>query len=135
MIKICSPITKPTVYLMVFVFSFFSVLLPPAKAALVSTTQAVSAIDNEQTRSQLRVLFDRADIQAQLEAWGIDPQEAQARVDTLSDHELGKLSGHMDQMPAGGSALGTIAIVALIAFLVLLFTDIMGYTDVFPFTR
>ena len=41
----------------------------------------------------------------------------------------------MGQMPAGGSALGTIAVVSLIAFLVLLFTDIMGYTDIFPFTR
>jgi hypothetical protein len=37
----------------------------------------------------------------------------------------------MDALPAGGDALG----VALIVFLVLLFTDIMGYTKIFPFTR
>lgn len=129
------PIVKPTVYLLVVVFSIFSVLLPPARAALVPTAQAVSAKDTEQTRYQLRVLFDRADVQTQLEAWGVDPQEARARVDTLSDQEMENLSARMGQMPAGSSALGTIAVVSLIAFLVLLFTDIMGYTDIFPFTR
>ncbi len=129
------PIIKPTVYLLVVVFSMFSVLLPSAKAALVSTAHAVHAKDTEQTRSQLHVLFDRADVQTQLETWGVDPQEARARVDTLSDQELENLSLRMGQMPAGGSALGTIAVVSLIAFLVLLFTDIMGYTDIFPFTR
>jgi hypothetical protein len=129
------PIMKPTVYLLVVVFSLFSVLLPPAKAALVPTAQAVSATDTEQTRSQLHALIDRADVQAQLEVWGVDPQEARARVDTLSDQELKNLSARMDQMPAGGGAVGIIVGAALIVFLVLLITDITGHTDVFPFTR
>jgi hypothetical protein len=109
--------------------------LPSAKAALVPTAQAVDVTNTVQIRSQLHVLFDRADVQTQLEAWGVDPQEARARVDTLSDQELENLSLRMDQMPAGGDALATIAVVSLIAFLVLLYTDIMGYTDIFPFTR
>jgi hypothetical protein len=129
------PIMKPTVYLLVVVFSLSSVLLPSAKAALVPTAQAVDVTNTAQIRSQLHVLFDRADVQTQLEAWGVDPQEARARVDTLSDQELENLSLRMDQMPAGGDALATIAVVSLIAFLVLLYTDIMGYTDIFPFTR
>jgi hypothetical protein len=133
--KIHLSIMKPTVYLLVVVFSLFSVLLPPAKAALVPTAQAVSAIDTEQTRSQLQVLIDRADVQAQLEDWGVDPQEARARVDSLSDQELENLSARMDQMPAGGGAVGIIVGAALIVFIVLLITDITGHTDVFPFTR
>ena len=126
---------KPTVYLLVAVFSIFSILLPPAKAALVPTALAVSATDTAQTRSQLHALIDRAEVQNQLEIWGVDPQEARARVSALSDQELEKLSARMDKMPAGGGAIGTIVGAALIVFLVLLFTDIMGYTDVFPFTR
>ena len=133
--KIHISIMKPTVYLLVVVFSIFSVLIPPSKAALVPTAQAFSAIDTEQTRSQLHMLIDRADVQNQLEVWGVDPQEARARVDSLSDQELEKLSARMDKMPAGGGAIGVIVGAALIVFLVLLFTDIMGYTDVFPFTR
>jgi hypothetical protein len=133
--KIHPSIMKPTVYLLVVVFSIFSVLVPTAKAALVPTAKAVSAIDTEKTRSQLHVLIDRADVQTQLEAWGVDPQEARARVDSLSDQELENLSARMDKMPAGGGAIGVIVGAALIVFLVLLITDIMGYTDVFPFTR
>jgi hypothetical protein len=127
--------TKPTVYLLVVVFSFFSVVVPTARAALVPTAQVVQKTDGEQTRAQLQAMLARADVQAQLEAWGVDPLEAQARVSTLTEQELQTLSAQMEQLPAGGSTLGTIAVVSLIAFLVLLFTDIMGYTDIFPFTH
>lgn len=126
---------KPTVVLMVAVFSFFSILVPTTRAALVPTAQVVQAFDSEQNRGRLQAMFDRADVQAQLEAWGVDPLEARARVDSLSDQELKTLSAGMEQLPAGGSTLGTIAVVSLIVFLVLLATDIMGYTDIFPFTR
>lgn len=126
---------KPTVYLLVVVFSVFSVLLPPAKAALVTTDRCQPAEGGEQTRTRLQTMLQRTDVQRQLEAWGVDPLEAQKRVAALSDRELRTLSAQMDQLPAGGSTLGTIAVVSLIAFLVLLVTDIMGYTDIFPFTR
>jgi hypothetical protein len=37
----------------------------------------------------------------------------------------------MDKAPAGGGIIGAIVLV----FLVLLLTDILGFTKVFPFTR
>lgn len=135
MMKINRPIIKPVSYLLVFVFSFFSVLWAPAQAALVQTGQVLPMSDAEQTRARLQVMLERADVRAQLEAWGVDPQAAQARVDSLTPQELAELSARMDQLPAGGSTVGTIAVVSLIVFLVLLTTDIMGYTDIFPFTR
>lgn len=135
MMKIDHPIMKPVACLLVFVFSFFSVLLAPAQAALVPTSQVVHATDAEQSRARLHALLDRNDVRAQLEVWGVDPQEARARVDTLSDQELAQLSARMDQMPAGGGTLATVAVVLLIGFLALLLTDILGYTNVFTFTR
>ena len=129
------PFIKPTVYLLLVVFSCFSILLPPARAALVPTSRVVESPDGEQTRTRLQTMLQRTDVQRQLEAWGVDPLEAQKRVAALSEHELRTLAAQMEQLPAGGSTLGTIAVVSLIAFLVLLVTDIMGYTDIFPFTR
>ena len=41
------------------------------------------------------------------------------------------LAGRMDQAPAGGEFLGLLFTV----FIVLLVTDILGLTKVFPFTR
>ena len=68
-------------------------------------------------------------------AWGINPEEAKARVDSLTDEEIEEIASRMDQLPAGGGALGVIAGAALIIFIVLLLTDILGFTDVFTFVK
>ena len=126
---------RPVACLLTFVFCYFNVLWAPAQAALVNTAQVVQETAEEKTRDRLRVLLARADVRAHLEAWGVDPQEAQARVDTLTAAELDRLSARMDELPAGGGGLAVVAVVLLIAFLVILLTDIMGYTNIFTFTR
>ena len=44
---------------------------------------------------------------------------------------LAQLAGRIDTLPAGGEILGAIVLI----FLVLLLTDILGFTKVFPFTK
>jgi hypothetical protein len=62
----------------------------------------------------------------------VSREQARARVAALSDAEAAELAARIDELPAGGiDVLG----VALIVFLVLLLTDILGYTKIFPFTR
>jgi hypothetical protein len=62
----------------------------------------------------------------------VNPGEIKTRVGALTDAEAAELAGRIDELPAGGvGILGAI----LIVFLVLLLTDILGYTKVFPFTR
>ena len=62
----------------------------------------------------------------------VDLQAAQSRVRALSDDEVMAVADRFDQLPAGGSdIIGTIVFL----FLVLLVTDILGFTKVFPFTR
>lgn len=109
--------------------------IPPVRAALVSTAQSFHQTESEATRNRLKAMLGREDIAQRLIAWGVDPDEARARVDTLNDAELAVLSDHLESMPAGGGALEVIIISLLIVFLVLLFTDIAGYTDIFPFVR
>ena len=128
-------VVKPVACLLTFVFCYFNVLWAPAQAALVTTAQTVQANENERIRAQLRVLLNRADVRNQLESWGVDPAEAQARVDTLTAAELEELATRMEALPAGSGGLAVVAVVLLIAFLVLLLTDIMGYTNIFTFTR
>jgi hypothetical protein len=41
----------------------------------------------------------------------------------------------VDEMPAGQSTLGILVGAALIVFIVLLITDIAGFTDVFGFVK
>jgi hypothetical protein len=85
-------------------------------------------------RSQLLgVLEGRS--QNQLQAHGVSIEQAKARVIALSNAEAAQLAAQIDSLPAGGSAAGALIGAVLIVFLVLLLTDILGFTKVFPFTK
>ena len=103
----------------------------PAQAGLVSTARVSAAGDRE----RVVTFLERADVQQQLGSLGVAPQDVRARVAALSDAEVASLAGKIDSMPAGGDALGAVLWLALVVFLVLLLTDILGLTKVFPFTR
>jgi hypothetical protein len=97
----------------------------PAQAALVATDAALE-------RQRLAGLLERAEVQQQLRAYGVEPGEARARVAALTDAEAAQLVSNIDELPAGG--VGIVGAIVLV-FLVLLVTDILGYTKVFPFTK
>jgi len=103
-------------------------------AAAISTDAAVAAAP-AQTLQRERVLrfLDRADVQRQLQSYGVAPADAKARVAALNDAELAQLSSRIDTLPAGGD-IGILGFV-LVVFLVLLLTDILGFTHIFPFTK
>ena len=106
-----------------------------AMAALVGTERVFDVERVQNARELIHSLMAREDIQAALVREGIDPQEAQARAESLSDAEAVRLAGAIESLPAGGSSLGIIVVASLLVFIILLITDIMGYTDVFPFTK
>ncbi len=107
-----------------------------AIAALVGTENVFDAARVQSARDRIRSLMAREDIQAALVNQGIDPQEARARAEALSDAEAVRLADVSDRLPAGGTnALAIVIGAILIVFLVLLISDILGYTSVFPFTR
>jgi len=77
-------------------------------------------------------VLERADVRSQLQAHGVNPADVQARVAALTDEEAADLAARIDSLPAGGiSILGAI----LVVFIVLLITDILDFTKIFPFTR
>ena len=98
----------------------------PAQAAMLGTEVALTSSH----RDAIHGMLDRADVRAQLEARGVSPAEVKARVAALTDEEAAQIAQRIDEMPAGG-ILGLI----LLVFVILLLTDILGLTKVFPFTR
>lgn len=100
----------------------------PASAGIISTEQVVAGVERE----QLRAFLDRADVRVQLEAYGVSSEQAKRRVDALSDEEAEQLADCMTELPAGGDGLvGALVFI----FVLLLVTDLLGLTKVFPFTR
>jgi len=102
-----------------------------ASAGMVQTDVIVDHTLAEQGRAKIMALVDREDIRAQLEVKGVTSEQAKARVNALTDEEVLQVSGRLDQLPAGGDVIGTLVFI----FIVLLVTDILGFTKVFPFTR
>lgn len=100
-----------------------------ALAGAIGTEQAIDAA-NDLPR-QLERLLARPDVVAGLIARGVDPAQAHSRVAALDDRELAALQSGLDSLPAGGDLVG----VLFVGFVVLLVTDVLGYTKVFPFTR
>jgi len=107
----------------------------PLLAAMVPTDSTIYDNKAEEARDHLKSLISRDDIRKSLLSKGIDPDEAKMRVESLTDSEAIAVADQIEQLPAGGGAIGVIIGAALIVFLVLLATDILGYTDVFPFVN
>ena len=99
----------------------------PAHAGMVGTDAVVASAE----RDRIATFLEREDVRQQLQAQGLSPADVRARVAALTDEEVAQLAGQVESLPAGGDVLG----VLLVVFLVLLLTDIMGLTKVFPFTR
>lgn len=103
-------------------------------AAMISAEQvAESTVTSQgnQDRAIIVAALSREDVQSALVARGIDPAQAQERVAALTDEEASMVASQLDSAPAGSGIIGAIVLV----FLVLLLTDILGFTKVFPFTR
>ena len=133
--KIIRMLFKPVAFFLAFHMLMLSGPYQSAWAAMIGTDSIIDADRSQRTRDCLTHLLAREDIRAALVSRGIDPQEAEARIDSLTDAEVDRIADMMDQLPAGKGFFETFLIVVFLVFLILLFTDIYGYTDVFPFVN
>ena len=114
------------------------VILTPCPAAVAKLVTAGAILDADRAadaRAYVNSVLSREDVKSAFIAKGIDVREAMLRTQALSDAEIVSLADSMESLPAGGGTFETILIVTLIVFLVLLFTDIAGATDIFPFVK
>lgn len=102
-----------------------------AQASIVTTEQAMVTPAGDASRERVTSFLARDDVRAQLQTQGVSADDAIARVQSMSDAEVAQLDNRVEHAPAGGDVVGVIFTV----FLILLVTDIMGLTKVFPFTR
>ena len=112
------------------------VLLGQVHAAALITTAEVAAAESATgaltDRALVMQVLQRAEVQARMQALGIAPDVAVERVAALSDEEVSSLWRNIETAPAGGN---DVLVIALVVFLVLLLTDILGYTQIFPFVK
>lgn len=109
----------------------FALLAPvgtPLKAQPVSTAEALALEPGNETMAVIDAWFAREDVVRELEALGVDPSLAHARVASLSPAELEAMATRMEEMPAG--ATGALTVLGIV-FLVLLVLHVTGVLKIF----
>ncbi len=96
----------------------------------VAVAQGVVSADAE--RARVLAVLDRSDVAAALAERGVSVDAARDRVAAHTDAEVAQVAHAIDTAPAG--AADVIGVLVFI-FVLLLVTDILGLTKVFPFTR
>lgn len=104
-----------------------SMVVTPATASVISTQQALSAEMRASTETDVRASLARDDVRQAMQQLGVDPADADTRIASLSDAELLRMQGELDQLPAGGGALAVIGVV----FVVLLILELVGVINIF----
>lgn len=119
---------------MAWFLSILLALLPimPAQAAMLGNNVIISEQQTAFEKAEILEILDQEFTRQQLESWGISPEMARERINSLTGQELANLNRQFSELEAGGtSVLG----VLLILFIVFIITDAIGATDIFPFVH
>lgn len=101
--------------------------LAPAHAVIAGTDAALAMSDRADVLGRVNEALTRDDVQAQLEALGVDPAQALERVQSLTTAELAQLDAKLQELPAGGSVIGVLGVLLV----VLIVLELLGVTNVF----
>lgn len=103
-----------------------------AQAEMLSTNEVISRYATHADRDFLLNELEKQEIRDELVARGVDPKEAETRLKALSNEEIASILHQMEHDTAGGNGIvGALVTV----FIILLVTDLLCLTKVFPFTR
>ena len=126
---------RPVSLLLVISFCLLNFNVPKAQAQMVSTDAVIAGQQAVDQRTQVVEFLAREDVQQVMTQYGVDPVEAQQRVESLSNEEVANFASSIDQLPAGGDGVGAVVGAVVLIFLILLITDLLGLTHVFPFVN
>lgn len=122
--------------LLAFILTTLTIDSCYSHSRMISTMEVIENVSLEEEREKVISFMEKTQIQKQMIEMGVNPVEAIQRVNSLSYQEVRSLSQEIDKLPAGADfGFGSIIGATVFVFIVLLVTDILGFTKVFPFTR
>ena len=92
-------------------------------AAMIETEATLDLKRVHQARDEINELLLREDVQNALMAQGINPLEAKARIDSLSDAEVVRLADQIYKIPAGGNSIVVGLLIVLVCVLIVVAVD------------
>ena len=116
---------QPVAILMIMITLLLSVPYQSAVAALVETETMLNMSRSQEARETVMQFMARQDVKSAIISQGVDPLEADARINSLTEAEIIQLADQIDQLPAGGDVLGLLIAVLVIVILVLVIIRLM----------
>ena len=126
---------KPTSICLAVIMFLMVAPVHSVLAAMIGTETVMDSACGQEARDLIHKVLAREDVQAALSEQGIDPQEAKARIDSLTDDEVIRIADQIDQLPEGAGAAGFLIVVLLVTILVLVLLDVTGVADIFTFIK
>jgi hypothetical protein len=99
------------------IVSLLTLSFTTARAGLIGADQA-APVQPSTERGMVLAALDRAEVTSQLQAAGVDPRDARARVNAMSDTEIRAMLQDVQTAPAGALDTGGWIAVLVVAGLV-----------------
>lgn len=103
--------------------------IPMAQAAMIGTPEVVAEHQQQVDRQQLLTMLDDKQVQKKLLSMGVERDQVEQRINSLTPAELAQFNQQLDQAPAGAGAVGII-VLFLVIFII---TDLLCATNIFNF--
>jgi hypothetical protein len=91
-----------------------------ANAGMVSTASVVDSAQAAKARENIKALAQRPELAEQLKAYGVMPDQAEERVNAMTDAEVLALVDNLGDLPAGGAISDNTLILLLVLIILVL---------------
>ncbi len=126
-----SPLLKLIAAMLAALHLLLVAQIPLAQAAMIGTPEVVTEQQQQVDRQQLLTMLDDQDVQKKLESMGVERDQVEKRINSLTAAELAQFNQQLDQAPAGAGVVGVI-VLFLVIFII---TDMLCATNIFNFVN
>lgn len=99
--------------------------IQPALAALIDTDTYLENQQIDNAREKVSAFLSKEKVIQVMTQQGINPEEVRSRLANLSDQEVMKISKQIENLPAGGNALGFVIGILIVVLLILVIMKLM----------
>ena len=86
-----------------------------------------SSFDRAADHARIRTTLETSMVKQRLVDYGLSPEDAMARLNTLSDEQLHEIAANMDSLQAGGGVVGDVVFILLVVVIVIAVLELTGH--------
>ncbi|UCD83843.1 MAG: PA2779 family protein [Deltaproteobacteria bacterium] len=124
---------RPLICYLVLFFSLVPGWPAPSGASFIPSQGSMSSPDpsvRQQDLQKIQALLEKKVVSQKLEEFGLTPEEVNSRLSQLNDEEIHRIASRIDELQAGGDAVGLLIGLLVIVLLVILILYLLKEVDI-----